>query len=188
MLKRIYRLLGLMIGVAAMIAFVGYTIKTLTIADISHYLTGPALAGILLAALLYATIIPVSAWAWKSMLADTGYPRSWHELSMIMGLTQMAKYLPGNVGQHIGRAAMSMTRGIAIQPFLLSVFSETLLALLAALIIGTAGAFFHERALPVYVYTPDHFHSGAGRVVNHCAIALSSTGTALAQTVFSCLR
>ncbi|PFH10714.1 hypothetical protein BCF11_3143 [Collimonas sp. PA-H2] len=147
MLKRIYRLLGLMIGLAAMIAFMGYAVKTLTIADITHYLTGPALAAILMAALLYATIIPVSAWAWKSMLADIGCPHSWHELSMIMGVTQMAKYLPGNVGQHIGRAAMSMTRGISIQPFLLTVFSETLLALLAALMIGTAGAFFSQAGL-----------------------------------------
>ncbi|MDB5764637.1 MAG: hypothetical protein JWQ21_3632 [Herminiimonas sp.] len=147
MLKRIYRLLGLIIGLAAVIAFMGYTVKTLTIADISHYLTAPALGGILIAALLYATIIPVSAWAWKNMLADIGFPHSWRELSMIMGVTQMAKYLPGNVGQHIGRAAMSMTRGIAIQPFLLTVFSETLLALLAALIIGMAGAFFSQAGL-----------------------------------------
>jgi len=147
MLKKIYRFLGLLIGLVAVVAFIGYTVKTLTIADISHYITAPAIGGIVVAALLYATIIPVSAWAWKNMLADIGCHHSWYELSMIMGLTQMAKYLPGNVGQHIGRAAMSMTRGIAIQPFLLTVFSETLLALLAALVIGMTGAFFSHAGL-----------------------------------------
>ena len=147
MLKKIYRFLGLLIGLIAVVAFMAYTVKTLTIADISHYITAPAIGGIFVAALLYATIIPVSAWAWKNMLADIGCPHSWYGLSMIMGLTQMAKYLPGNVGQHIGRAAMSMTRGIAIQPFLLTVFSETLLALLAALVIGMTGAFFSQVGL-----------------------------------------
>jgi uncharacterized membrane protein YbhN (UPF0104 family) len=147
MLKKIYRLLGLLIGLATIIAFIGYTFKTLSIDDISRHLTTPVLGSILLAALFYATIIPVSAWAWKRMLADIGYPYSWGELSMIMGVTQIAKYLPGNVGQHIGRAAMSMARRITLRPFFITVFSETLLALLAALAVGIAGAYFSQAGL-----------------------------------------
>jgi glycosyltransferase 2 family protein len=147
MLKKIYRLAGLVIGLVAIIAFMGYTFKTLTIADISQHLTAPVLGSIAIAALLYATIIPVSAWAWKRMLTDIGYVHSWSELSMIMGVTQIAKYLPGNVGQHIGRAAMSMKRGIPLRPFFITVFSETLLALLAALVVGSIGAFFSQAGL-----------------------------------------
>ncbi|AIY40064.1 hypothetical protein; putative membrane protein [Collimonas arenae] len=147
MLKKVYRALGLLIGLVTIVAFMGYTFKTLTMKDISRHLTAPVLGSIVIAALLYATIIPVSAWAWKRMLADIGYARPWRELSMIMGVTQIAKYLPGNVGQHIGRAAMSMARGITLRPFFITVFSETLLALLAALIVGSTGAFFSQAGL-----------------------------------------
>ncbi|SFC49220.1 lysylphosphatidylglycerol synthase domain-containing protein [Collimonas sp. OK412] len=152
MLKKIYRLLALLIGLAAIIVFAGYSIKTLSIENISHYARSQVLEGIIVAALFYATIIPVSAWAWKNMLANINCPRSWYELSMIMGITQIAKYLPGNIGQHIGRAAMSMTRGISIRPFLLTVFSETLLTLLAALAIGSVGVFFSQSGLTGFAF------------------------------------
>jgi len=147
MLKKIYRLLGLLIGLAAIVSFMGYTFKTLSIEDISSHLTAPVLTSIVIAAMFYATIIPVSAWAWKRMLADVGCTHAWGELSIIMGVTQIAKYLPGNVGQHIGRAAMSMARGITLRPFFITVFSETLLALLAALAVGSVGAFFSQAGL-----------------------------------------
>lgn len=147
MLKKIYRLAGFLVGLLAIIAFMAYTFRTLTIADISRHITVPVFGSIVVAALLYATIIPISAWAWKRMLADIGCEHSWRQLSMIMGVTQIAKYFPGNIGQHIGRAAMSMSRGITLRPFLITVFSETLLALLAALVVGAIGAFFSQARL-----------------------------------------
>ncbi|WP_061539010.1 lysylphosphatidylglycerol synthase domain-containing protein [Collimonas fungivorans] len=152
MLKQIYRLFGMVLGVLAAIVFVVYAIKTLTVHDLSQYFTAHALTGIFAAAALYTAVIPISAWAWKRMLTDIGCTHSSAELSMIMGITQIAKYLPGNIGQHIGRAAMSMARNIAIRPFLLTVFSETLLTLLAGLMIGTIGAFFSQMGLVNFTF------------------------------------
>lgn len=146
-MKRVYRLIGLLIGLVATVAFVAYSVNTLTIEDLSLYITTPVLVGIVIAALLYATIIPVSAWAWRGMLADVGTTKSWRELVMIMAITQMAKYLPGNIGHHIGRAGMSLARGISIRPFFLTVFMETLLALFAALVIGLMGAVYSRSGL-----------------------------------------
>ncbi|MQR01310.1 lysylphosphatidylglycerol synthase transmembrane domain-containing protein [Glaciimonas soli] len=147
MMKRIYRLLGLIIGSIATIAFAIYAIKKLSIDDFSRYITPPALTSIAIAILLYITIIPMNASAWRKMLADLGIAKSWRELTMIMAITQMAKYLPGNVGQHIGRGAMSIARGISIRPFIFTVFAETLLTLFAGTAIGLLCLLFSPVAL-----------------------------------------
>lgn len=123
-----------------MVAFAVYAAEMLRGEDLSRYTTLPAMLGIVIGALFYASIIPISAWAWGRLLADAGTPKPLRELGMIMAITQMAKYLPGNVGQHIGRAAMSLSRGIGMRPFAVTVLIETVLALFAALLVGLAGA------------------------------------------------
>ncbi|HUV97557.1 MAG TPA: lysylphosphatidylglycerol synthase domain-containing protein, partial [Acidobacteriaceae bacterium] len=79
------------------------------------------------------------ALAWRLLLKDMGVSRRWNELGTIMGITQLAKYIPGNVGQHIGRAAMSLGRGIPLRPYSISVVSEAVLAVIAATLVGTVG-------------------------------------------------
>jgi glycosyltransferase 2 family protein len=131
----------------AMISFVVYAVGIMRDEDISRYTTLPVMLGILIFAIVYTSIIPISAWAWGRLLADTGKPIPWGELGMIMAITQMAKYLPGNVGQHIGRAAMSLSRGIGIQPLALTVLIESILALFAALLVGLIGASLSQTGL-----------------------------------------
>jgi hypothetical protein len=97
------------------------------------------MAGIAIAAIGYSCIIPISAFAWKKLLADMGIRKNWGELGIIMSITQLAKYVPGNVGQHIGRAAMSVTRGIPVQPYTISVVAEAVLAVIAAAVVGMLG-------------------------------------------------
>ncbi len=146
-MKYIYRLCGLLIGVIATVAFAIYTARNLTISDFSVYTSPLVLASIAIASLLYATIIPISAWAWRGMLIDVGIIKPWRELAIIMGTTQMAKYLPGNVGQHIGRTTMSLARGITIRPFLTTVFAETLLAVISAVFVGLMSALLSKAGL-----------------------------------------
>ena len=147
MKNRLYRSIGLIVGVIAMVFFVVYAAEILRGEDLSRYTTFSAMLGIVIAAFVYALIIPISAWAWGKLLSDAGTPRSWRELGMIMAITQMAKYLPGNIGQHIGRAAMSLSRGIGTRPFAVTVLIETVLALFAALLVGLVGAGLSQTGL-----------------------------------------
>lgn len=138
-MKRWARHFGLLLGVVATVAFVLYAIRTLRGQDLSQYVSGSAMAGIGFAALGYSLIVPLSALAWRRLLNDMGVARSWGELSIIMSVTQLAKYIPGNVGQHIGRAAMSLARGIPLRPYGISVLCEAVLAVLAAIVTGIVG-------------------------------------------------
>lgn len=138
-MKRWVRHFGLLLGIVATSAFVFYAVRTLRGQDLSRYASSTAIAGIAIAAIGYSLVIPLSALAWRQLLKDMGVGKRWGELSVIMSITQLAKYIPGNVGQHIGRAAMSIGRGIPLRPYTISVVIEAILAIVAATLIGVAG-------------------------------------------------
>lgn len=135
-MKRWLHGLGLCVGLVITIAFAVYAARVLRHQNLEPYTSPSAIAAIVLAALFSASIIPMSAWAWRGLLADMGSRRTWRELGIIMGITQMAKYVPGNIGQHIGRVGMAIGKGIGIGPLTASVTVEMLLAVLAAVTVG----------------------------------------------------
>ena len=141
------RTVGLVVGVVASVMFAVYAARTLRGQDLSMYAEPRSLAGIATAALLYALVIPISAWVWRRFLADLGTSRTWRELVAIMSITQAAKYLPGSVAQHLGRAGMALASGIALRPLTISVAAETLLAAAAAAAVGLTGAVLSREGL-----------------------------------------
>jgi len=133
------RKLGLLLGLGASVALVFYAKSALQDQDLSRYASTQSLVAIVAAAMCYSTIIPISAWAWRLLLKDLGIHRPWRELSEIMAITQLAKYVPGNFGVHLGRAGMAMARGIAGGALVSTMLAEVVLAIAAALAIGLAG-------------------------------------------------
>lgn len=146
-MKHIYRTIGLAIGIIATVAFVWYAARALDGQDLGRYTSLRSLMAIVIAAVFYASIIPVSAWAWQRLLAGMGVSRTWRELLEIMAITQLAKYVPGNVGVHLGRAGMSLARHIPARPLVASMLIEAVLAVAAALAIGLAGIALSSQAL-----------------------------------------
>lgn len=138
-MKRIHRTLGLAIGIIATAAVVWYAAQAMRGQDLSSYTSVRSLLGIAAATFFYTSIIPVSALAWRFLLRGMGVERPWRELVEIMAITQIAKYMPGNVGVHLGRAGMSIAKGIPSRPLVVSMLIETALAVGAALVIGLAG-------------------------------------------------
>lgn len=138
-MKGFHRAIGLTIGIIATVAFAWYAVHALRDVDLARFTSTRALLGIAIAASFYASIIPISAWAWRQLLRGSNVRRSWRELVEIMAITQMAKYIPGNVGVHLGRAAMSVAKGIPGRPLGISMMAETLLAVTAAVLVGLAG-------------------------------------------------
>lgn len=138
-MRRWIRHFGLLLGLVATVAFALYAMRTLRGQDLSQYVSVSAITGIGIAAICYSLIIPISSLAWRRLLSDMGVDKGWGELSVIMAVTQLAKYIPGNIGQHVGRAAMSLGRGIPLRPYSISVVSEAVLAVIAATVIGVSG-------------------------------------------------
>lgn len=131
-MKRLYRAIGFSAVLVVTAFFVWYVVRSLHGQNLSTYTTPRAAFGIVLAAILWSFGVPLLALAWRGMLAGVGVRKSWRELFAIVGITQFAKYVPGNVAQYIGRVGMSLSRGIPARPLAVTLILETLLVIAAA--------------------------------------------------------
>lgn len=81
---------------------------------------------------------------WQLLLRDHGINISTKSAQVIFSVSQFGKYLPGNVGQHVGRVIMAKENGIPLSITLNTIFVEILwntgiaggLSLLALVLLG----------------------------------------------------
>lgn len=113
-------------------------------ADLPTPPSGPlALAGLSGSVLLHVLTLIAGGAAWKLLLEAAGAPA---RLRLALGIhlfSQPAKYLPGNVGQLVGRVALGKRHGIELSPLLRTLLLEAAgviaaaaVCLLAALAVG----------------------------------------------------
>lgn len=147
-MRRVYRWIGMAVVVAASIYFFAFALDVYRQIDLEALLSIGGVLAIIASAVLYALIYPISGWAWARMLADLGEARSLLRLMMIMSITQLAKYVPGNIGQPLGRMTMAAGEGLPVGVTLRTLVYETLLAVLAAGGIGIAALALSGVVLP----------------------------------------
>jgi hypothetical protein len=154
-MKRLYRAIGFSAVLVVTACFVWYAIRSLHGRDLSVYTTPRAALGIALAALMWSCIAPLMALAWRRLLLGFGVSESLRELFGIIGTTQFAKYVPGNVGQYIGRVGMSLARGIPARALAATLAIETLLMIASAVCVGVgAGALSDVGTRTAHRYAP----------------------------------
>lgn len=97
---------------------------------------GETLVSAVLFALAALTIVP----AWRSLLRSLGVEQMPVGVTLrIFCLTQIAKYVPGNIGHHIGRVALARsTLGIPAATTVISIFQESTLVVATAVLVGGA--------------------------------------------------
>jgi hypothetical protein len=153
--KRVYRVLAAVAVIIVGLLFVLYVVRALHGHDLSVYATPRAALGIVLAAIMWSCIAPLMALAWRHLLLGLGVCESRRELFGIIGITQLAKYVPGNVGQYVGRVGMSLAHGLPARALAATLVIETLLMIASAVIIGVgAGAFSRFGTEVVRRYAP----------------------------------
>ena len=95
-----------------------------------------------LLACVYGAANLLLAVAWQRLLAFCDVPVSRHWAIRAYGMSQLAKYVPGNVFQFAGRQAIGMAAGIAGQPLLKSTLYELS-------VLATAGGLFGVLIVPL---------------------------------------
>lgn len=138
-MKWLLRAGGAVLVAAASVYFLIFVYRTARNYDIQPLFSAPMIGAVAAAALCSASALPISSWAWGRLLLGTGVRFPTLQLNMIMGLTQIAKYLPGNIGQHLGRSAMSLQRGIPAASLFITLAIEVLLVSSAAVVVGVVG-------------------------------------------------
>ncbi len=95
--------------------------------------TSGAVAALAGAMGLYLVMILAGAVAWFLLLRSSRPETSLAAVLAICGLAQPGKYLPGNVGQYLGRAVLARRQGVPLQDSALTIVFET-----AGLIVAAA--------------------------------------------------
>lgn len=98
--------------------------------DLSH-LGSASWAGLVLLVVGYGSCNALLARAWWQLLKHLELPVPWPQALKIYGLSQINKYIPGNVFHLAGRQALGMSAGMPARPLAQSALWE--LAMLAAL-------------------------------------------------------
>lgn len=135
-MKHLRRRAGLLVGLIAAAASIAYIAVSWRGQDMRVFASPRAIAALGSGVAFYLVGVLVTAWAWQRLLSDIGVRSVWRELAGILAVTQIGKYLPGNVGQHIGRASMSFSHGIGPVPFVVTAGVEVLLMMLASVTVG----------------------------------------------------
>lgn len=129
-------------GVAVSIACLGFFIRALA----GHWqalaaldlggLTGAALAAMLLYLLTYV----LAAKAWQLGLGMFAIRASFRTSTRILLLSQIGKYLPGNLGHHIGRVVLARQLGLKTDAVIASMLLDTALVLMAGALCSLPAA------------------------------------------------
>ncbi|MGD9759607.1 MAG: lysylphosphatidylglycerol synthase domain-containing protein [Comamonas sp.] len=140
-MKRFFYWIGLISALGFVAYFVNFIGKSFSWSGVAALADGRSILAILVAGCIYVLVIPFSGWAWSRLLADMGEYWHWGKTAAVIGLAQIAKYVPGNVAQHVSRAALVLSRKMPADIFAGSVLLETLLTMAAAFLMGCLGWF-----------------------------------------------
>lgn len=84
-----------------------------------------------LALVVYVATYFVASFAWSRSLKAMAQPLTFFAAMRILLLSQFAKYLPGNVGHHVGRVLLARRAGLSLDAVVGSMLLDTLLVLAA---------------------------------------------------------
>lgn len=134
-----WKVLSALATLALLAYFIWFAARALDPATFRAVFATPSVvAALVFAALLYALIVPITAWAWIRLLAKQGERWTVWRLAKLLGLAQLAKYVPGNIAQHATRMALALRAGMQGRAFVASVIQETAFAVAASILVGFA--------------------------------------------------
>jgi len=111
------------------------------------------------------TITLLGGVAWRILLADQGFKLPWPTAMRLVALSQIGKYLPGNVGHFVGQVALSRAVGIPVGVSVAALGISTVWLIALGVGVGSAGlieaaansgvswmpAFTPGRLIPLFV-------------------------------------
>lgn len=153
-MKRWARIAGILLSVAAGGYFLAFAYHTAARTDLRTLFKWPMLGAVALTALGSTVIIPASSWAWGRLLLSVGVRVPAMRLNSILGISQIAKYVPGNLAQVVGRSAMSIASGAPSAAIFVTIAAETILSFSAAITAGVLTLLLYARAMPDPPFEP----------------------------------
>lgn len=135
--RRLFTVARWLFFLASVLYLVEFARHTVSGQYLTAALTARTLGHSGLAALLFAFTTAISVIGWHALLKGLQYPVGVRSAAAIFCYTQIGKYLPGNIGHHIGRATLAKTRlGIPAGTSAISITQEAALVTLSVVLVG----------------------------------------------------
>lgn len=166
-MKRGLKAASVVLALLALAFFARHAWRTLQGQDLSGLLQGDGLAGMVLLVLLYTASIATTSAAWLWQLQALRQPARFAWTTTVLAVTQFGKYLPGNVGQHIGRVGLAVDGGVGLAAAVLTIGYELLIAIVAAA---------HLCAAAILLWPPPAFAGASWLAWRWPLLALVSLG------------
>lgn len=167
-MKRATKWASMVLAALALAYFVRHALRTLEGKDLSALLHGPGLVAMMALVVMYTASIATTSAAWLWQLRAMRQPSDFRWTTTVLAVTQFGKYLPGNVGQHIGRVGLAIDSGVRLPAALLTVGYELLIALVAA---------SHLCAISALLWPPQALAGGPWLEYRWTLVALATVGT-----------
>lgn len=131
------RLLGALLLAASLAYLVVFAVRHAAALPDIHWdtRTGLAMAG---AVAIYGLTLLSSSVAWYVLLRSAGERPKPGDAASVFLLSQIGKYLPGNVAQYVGRVALAKGRGLGSGPVIFTLAMEAACAIVAGLALAAA--------------------------------------------------
>lgn len=130
-MKRTLTFLGLIVSLACIVFFAQSIAHHWTAISTTEWSSG-VLISMLVSLVIYLATYGLVSYAWGQSLDALAHPIPYREATRILTLSQFAKYLPGNVGHHVGRVVLAKRAGLPTDTILGSMILDTLIVLAAA--------------------------------------------------------
>ena len=121
----IRKCLAVIITLLAVGFYIDYAIRNFNMIPLLNW-TPESIAIALLSVVLIVFSIAIVGTIWQFLLRDNCILTSWKQAQIILYITQFGKYLPGNIGQHVGRVVMARDIGIPVPIILNTMVIEML--------------------------------------------------------------
>ena len=123
---------------AASAIYIAHVVTEIAGTTVIRLLSPSLVCTTLAASIAFASTTIFHAAAWRILLRHLGFERRLSQVSATVFTTQIGKYIPGNVGHHIGRTLVAKTQmGIPTPTTITSILQESALVCLATLVVAT---------------------------------------------------
>lgn len=134
-MKSAAKLLGLLLTVIATLYFIAFAIKHIgSLPNLQWNWKMYSSFGA--TTVLYSTVTLTGGYAWFLLLRSVKEPAGFSKAALIFALSQFAKYLPGNVGHHVGRVVLAKSYGMNAQRVILTMVIEAGWVIVSASVVA----------------------------------------------------
>lgn len=122
--KYALRVVRTLLVLLSAIFFIGYAIENYqNIPELTWNLS--SVAAVAATTISWVFVIVLGGTVWFVLLRDYSVMTDWRTIQVVFSISQFSKYLPGNVGHHVGRVVMAKELGISYPITLQTLFVET---------------------------------------------------------------